>query len=57
MSNTEEQFYNIAQDAISRAMKVDCDIAEYIQGLQGMIDEMYTAKDAAEQDLKAMESQ
>ena len=57
MADTEEEFYDIAQEAISKASAVKCDIPDYISGLQGIIDELYTAKEAAQQDLKAMENQ
>ena len=35
----EQIFYDIAQETISKAMKVKCDIPTYIDGLQGMIDD------------------
>jgi len=48
----EDEFNSLAQDVIRKAGKIECSIREYADGLQLIAEEVLTAADAAESDLK-----
>jgi hypothetical protein len=50
--NAEDEFEEIARQAGERCAAVTCSLEEYISGLQSVIDEMETRKEAAEGDLR-----
>lgn len=45
--STEDDFYNIAQDAIASANQIDCGPGEYRRGLRSIIDEILAAIQAS----------
>lgn len=51
----EEQFLDIASDAIQKAESVDCSFADFCEGLTILLDELRARHEQAEDELRSQQ--
>lgn len=53
--STASKFQALSEEVCAKAAKIDCSIADYVEGLEILIADLESAKEAAEYDLDAEE--